>query len=38
MVTRQLNDNASMYVGLKIYLAKTKTLRDIHGATYRMGL
>ena len=38
MVTRQLNDNASMYVGVENIFGEKQDLRDIHGATYRMGL
>lgn len=37
MVTRQLNDNASMYVGIENIFNEKQDLRDIHGATYRLG-
>lgn len=37
MVTRQLNDNASMYVGVENIFNEKQDLRDIHGATYRLG-
>ena len=38
MVTRQLNDNASMYVGVENIFGEKQDLRDIRGATYRTGL
>lgn len=37
MVTRQLNDHSSVYAGVENIFGEKQDLRDIHGATYRLG-
>lgn len=38
MINRQLSDTASMYVGIENIFNEKEDMRDIHGATYRLGL